>query len=89
MKRWEMVLAAAVTIAVGVGVASAKLPPPTEEQKAAAAAAKAKAAESAKAQAELLGKSMDRATENYKKAHGAKAGMAAPAAMPAGGAATK
>jgi hypothetical protein len=84
-----MLFAAAVTLAVGIGVASAKLPPLTDEQKAKAEEAKAKAAEGAKKQAELLGKAQDRSVENYKKMHGAKAGMPTAAAMPAKGAAKK
>jgi hypothetical protein len=88
MKKWEILLTAAVTLAVGAGVASAKLPPLTDEQKANAAAAAAKGAEAAKKEAELLGKAMDRAAENYKKTHTAKAPMPA-AAMPAKGAAKK
>jgi hypothetical protein len=88
MKRWEILLTAAVTLAVGAGVASAKLPPLTDEQKANAAAAAAKAAEGAKKEAELLGKAQDRAADNYKKTHGAKGGTPV-AAMPAKGAAKK
>lgn len=60
-------LAAALLIGCAFGIASAKLPAPSEEQKAKAAEAKAKAAEGAKRQAELLGKSQDRAVERYKR----------------------
>ncbi len=57
----------AAFIGCAFGVASAKLPPLTEEQKTKAAEAKAKADEAAKKQAELLGRSQDRAVENYKR----------------------
>ena len=68
MKAWKI---GAIVIAFCVGgLASAKLPAPTEEQKAKAAEAKAKADEAAKKEAELLGKSQDRAAENYKKVKG-------------------
>jgi hypothetical protein len=67
VRRIGTALAAAL-IGCAFGAASAKLPALTDEQKAKAAEAKAKADEAAKNQAELLGKSQDRAVENYKRA---------------------
>ena len=58
---------AALIAGCAFGLASAKLPAPGEEQKAKAADAKAKAGEAAKREAEQLGKSQDRAAENYKR----------------------
>ena len=58
---------AALVAGCAFGIASAKLPAPNDEQKAKAAEAKAKAGEAAKRQAELVGKSQDRAVENYKR----------------------
>ena len=66
-RKIRAALAAAV-VGCAFGMASAKLPAPTEEQKAKAEEAKARAAESAKRDGELLGKSQDRAVENYKRA---------------------
>jgi hypothetical protein len=68
---------AAAMIGCAFGMASAKLPAPTEEQKAKAAEAKAKADEAAKKEAELLGKSQDRAAENYKRGKVQKTGTSA------------
>jgi hypothetical protein len=58
----------ACLIGCAFGAASAKLPALTDEQKAKAAEAKVKADEAAKMDAERLGKSQDRAVENYKRA---------------------
>jgi hypothetical protein len=74
-RKTGMALAALVT-GLAFGIASAKLPPPTDEQKAKAAEAKTKADEAAKKQAELLGKSQDRAVENYKRGKVVKTGAA-------------
>lgn len=67
---------AALALGCAFGIASAKLPAPTDEQKAKAAETKAKADEGAKRQAELLGKSQDRAAENYKRSNVVKTGVA-------------
>ncbi len=63
MKKFSVVLIAALV--VGAGSAWAKLPPPSEEAKAKAEEAKAKAAETAKVEAELLGKAQDRVATKY------------------------
>ena len=68
MKPSKLTMTLAALIAgCAIGAASAKLPASNEEQKAKAAEAKAKADGAAKKQAELLGKSQDRAAENYKR----------------------
>ena len=72
-RKTGMMVAALVT-GLAFGVASAKLPAPTDEQKAKAAEAKAKAADAGKKEAELLGKSQDRAVENYKRGKVVKTG---------------
>jgi len=72
-RRIGLTLAALVT-GLAFGIASAKLPAPSEEQKAKAEEAKAKAAETAKREGELLGKSQDRAAENYKRGKVQKTG---------------
>lgn len=72
-RKAGMIVAALVT-GLAFGMASAKLPAPTGEQKARAAQAKAKAADAAKRQAEFLGKSQDRAVENYKRGKVVKTG---------------
>ena len=58
-------------------MASAKLPAPSDEQKAKATEAKAKADEGAKRDAELLGKSQDRAVESFKRGKVVKTGTTA------------
>ena len=69
----------AVLTGLAFGIASAKLPAPTDDQKAKAAEAKVKADEAAKKDAELLGKSQDRAAENFKRGKGVVKTGAAPA----------
>ena len=78
-KLWKLV--PALLACCAVGLASARLPAPSEEQKAKAAQAKEKAAEAGKKEGELLGKSQDRAAENYRKTKGGvvKASGTAPA----------
>jgi hypothetical protein len=65
-KKIAVALTAAL-VGCAFGAASAKLPALTDEQKAKAAEAKAKADEASKKDTERLGKSQDRAVENYKR----------------------
>jgi hypothetical protein len=64
------------------GVAYGKLPALTDEQKTKAAETKAKADEAAKRDAELLGKSQDRAADNYKRGKVTKTGSQAATRKP-------
>lgn len=72
---WKLLFALVACCAFGV--AHAKLPPLNEDQKAKAAEAKSKADEAAKKDAEALGKSQDRAADNYKRGKVVKTGGAA------------
>ena len=65
------ILMMSIAMAVAAGAVWAKLPaPPVDPAK--AAEAKAKADEAAKKDADLLGKSQDRAVANYRKNKGIK-----------------
>lgn len=77
MTRKITMAVAALLTGLTVGAVSAKLPAPTDEQKAKAAEAKVKADEGAKRSAELLGKSQDRAVDNFKRSKVVKTGGAA------------
>ena len=76
MKKYSVMLVAALCL--GAGSAWAKLPPPSEEAKAKAEEAKAKAAEVAKKDGEDLGKSQDRVAEKYIKEQKAKGVVVKP-----------
>lgn len=81
MKRALLTVVAAAGFVLAAGV-QAKIPAPaaTPEAAAKAAEAKAKAAEAAKKEGERLGKSQDRAADNYRKGKGKAVATAAPAA---------
>lgn len=72
------ILIMSVAMAATAGTVWAKLPPLSDEAKAKAAEAKAKGDDAAKKDAELLGKSQDKAAANYRKNKGIKT---SPASM--------
>ncbi|HZE11807.1 MAG TPA: hypothetical protein VE034_09530 [Burkholderiales bacterium] len=72
------ILIMSVAMAATAGTVWAKLPPLSDEAKAKAAETKAKADDAAKKDAELLGKSQDKAAANYRKNKGIKG---SPASM--------
>ena len=79
-KLWKLV--PAVLACCVFGLAYGKLPAPNDEQKAKAAEAKAKAEEAAKKDAEALGKSQDRAADNFKRGKTVKTSATAPVKKP-------
>jgi hypothetical protein len=79
-KLWKLV--PALLACCVFGFAYGKLPPLNDEQKAKAAEAKAKADEAAKKDAEALGKSQDRAADNYKRGKTVKTSTTVPAKKP-------
>jgi hypothetical protein len=78
-RMWKVI--PALLACCAFGLAYGKLPALTDDQKAKAAETKAKADEAARKDADLLGKSQDRAAENYKRGKVVKTGgTAAPVA---------
>ena len=79
-RLWKLV--PALLACCAFGLAYGKLPAPSDEQKAKAAEAKAKAEEAAKKDAEALGKSQDRAADNFKRGKTVKTSTTAPVKKP-------
>ena len=74
------ILIMTIAMAATAGAVWAKLPPAAPADPAKAAEAKAKADDAAKKDAEMLGKSQDKAVSNYRK----NKGIRAPSASTAG-----